>query len=155
MIVVDMEKAFRISLIINIVLFILFGVMTVLFITKKTECPNTNQKYGLKNIVIDEANISFKNDQYTYDVYLEDDTVDKLNIKATPYNNESEIIISGNHGLAGANKKITITVYDINDEAYEYIININKNCIDKNTNDDAQNIDDASGSDNNTSENNS
>ena len=73
MIVVDMEKAFRISLIINIILFILFGVMTVLFITKKTECPKTNQKYGLKNIVIDEANISFKNDQYTYDVYLEDD----------------------------------------------------------------------------------
>ncbi len=131
MIVVDMEKAFRISLIINIILFILFGTMTVLFITKKTACPkNTeNQKYGLKNIVITEANIPFKNDQYTYDVYLEDTTVDKLNIKATPYNNDAEINISGNHGLAGANKKVTITVYDIDNKEYEYIININKKCI--------------------------
>lgn len=129
MIVVDMEKAFRVSLIINILLFILFGTMTVLFITKKVDCPKTNEKYGLKNIVIDEANISFKNDQYTYDVYLEDETVDKLNIKATPNNNDADVLISGNHSLSGANKKIKITVNDIDGEVYEYIININKKCV--------------------------
>lgn len=129
MIVVDMEKAFRVSLIINIILFLLFGTMTVLFITKKTVEPKKDLKYGLKNIVIDEANISFKNDQYTYDVYLEDQTIDKINIKAIPHNKDAEILINGNHGLSGANKKIKIEVYDINNELYEYIININKKCI--------------------------
>ena len=127
MIVVKMEKAFRISLIINIALFALFVTMTILFIIKKTECPK-EIKYGLKNIVIEEANIPFRNDQYTYDIYLEDETVDKLNIKAVPNNRDADITISGNHGLTGANKKITIQVYDINNEEYDYIININKKC---------------------------
>ena len=135
MIVVKMEKAFRISLIINIAIFILFVTMTILFITKKSveECPK-EMDYGLKNIVIDEANIPFRNDQYTYDIYLEDETVDRLNIKAMPYNADANISISGNHGLAGANKKITITVTDINDEVYEYIVNVNKTCENLNNN---------------------
>ena len=141
MIVVDMEKAFRVSLIINIILFILFGTMTVLFITKKTDCPK-EIKYGLKNIVIDEANISFKNDQYTYDVYLEDETVDKLNIKATQYNRDASVTISGNYGLTGANKKVKVIVEDINDEIYEYIININKNCEYKESNNDNKTTED-------------
>ena len=123
MFVVDMEKGFRTSLIINIILFILFLTMTIMFFVKKPKC-DVLPTPGLESMSIVEGKIDFKNDVYNYE--LDVSGISELNISVKAIDNKASINISGNSNFVVGKNIVIVSVKDSSNQVVQYVITVNK-----------------------------
>ncbi len=123
MFVIDMKKGFRVSLVINIILFALFIMMMILYFTKGTDKKELNP--GLQTMAIEEGEIDFKPDRYAYMVEVNND-VDKLTLSLVSYEKGANIKVDGNEKFKEGHNQIVITVSDSATTPKYYYIDVIK-----------------------------
>lgn len=91
---------------------------------KSDEDSEEDDKF-LKNITIKNHKINFKDNKYTYELVLGDE-VNKLDVKATPYNSNALIKIVGADNLKLYSDIVKVRVELPNSEKMTYVINIKR-----------------------------
>lgn len=92
--------------------------------TKSDEESEEDDKF-LKSITIKNYKINFKDNKYTYELVLSDN-VDKLDVKAVPYNSNALVKIVGADNLKLYSDIVKVRVELPNSEKMTYVINIKR-----------------------------